>query len=146
MSSSDVRVSLVEGIESLFRKTRVAECHLVSSSTGGPSGVVPMLASTFEAGSGVRLVEAWRAGSPDIVRRILFLPGHSGHRYILKMTITEHVLNHTSSMAARPCLCLLSFLEAYPAWVPLVGESPRVRHGAPMAFPIKCNTCAVGKA
>mgnify|MGYP001022036268 CR=1 FL=1 len=64
---------------------------LSGSSTGGQFGVVPMLASALEAGSGVRLVEAWLARSPDRVRRILFLLGHSEHCYILKMTITEHV-------------------------------------------------------
>ena len=53
----------------------------------------------------------------------------------VKITIAEHVFNHTSSMAARPCLCSPFFLEACPVWAPLFGESPRVWHGAPMAFP-----------
>ena len=78
----------------------VAE-SLSASSVEGQFGVVPTLASTREAGSGIRLVEAWPAGSPDIVRRLIFLPGHDGRCYISKMTITEQVLNYTSATASQ---------------------------------------------
>ena len=74
---------------------------LSASFVGGPSGVVPTLASPLEAGSSVRQVEAWPAGSPDTVQRVLFLPGHNGNCYILKTINTEWVLNHTSVMATR---------------------------------------------
>ena len=57
---------------------------LSASSVGGTSGVGPTLASASKSGSGARLVEAWPAGSPDTVRRALFLPGNHGHCYILK--------------------------------------------------------------
>ena len=74
----------------------VAE-SLSASSVGGQFGVVPTLASTHEAGSGIWLVEAWPEGSPDIARRLLFLPEHDGRCYISKMIITEQVLNYTSA-------------------------------------------------
>ena len=49
--------------------------NLSASSIGGPFGVIPALASALESGSGVRLVEAWLAGSPGTVWRAFFLPG-----------------------------------------------------------------------
>ena len=48
-------------------------------------------------------------------------------------------------MMAPPYLCSPFFLKAYPARAPLVGESPRVRLGAPIVFPLEHKNCAVGK-
>ena len=42
----------------------------------GQSGVTPVSASVLKAGSGTWLVEVWPVGSPDIVRRTLFLIRH----------------------------------------------------------------------
>ena len=50
--------------------------NLSASSVGGTSGVGPMLASASKSGSGAWLVEAWPAGSPDMVRRAFFLLGN----------------------------------------------------------------------
>ena len=52
----------------------VAE-NLSASSVGGSSGIVPALTSALGSGLGVWLVEAWPAGSLDIVRRALFSAG-----------------------------------------------------------------------
>ena len=41
---------------------------------------------------------------------------------------------------------LTAFLLSLPGFGALVDESPRVRRGVPMAFPVKRNTCVVGKA
>ena len=78
----------------------VAE-NLSTSSVGGSSGVVPALTFALESGLGVRLVEAWPAGSPDIVQRALFLPEDDGHCYILTMIITRQVSKHTFAVASR---------------------------------------------
>ena len=75
--------------------------NLSVSSAGGASGVVPALTSALESGLGVWLVEAWPAGSPDIVRRALFLPKDNGHCYILTMIITGQNFKHTFATTSR---------------------------------------------
>ena len=92
LSSSDVCVTRIESIKCLFGKDVVAKhspsmpvIHgtstseflaesISASSVGGLCGIGPTSASSLEVGSGARLVEAWLAGSPDIVRILLFLP------------------------------------------------------------------------
>ena len=74
---------------------------LSASSVGGPSGVVPVLISALESGLGVRLVEAWPAGSLDIVQRALFLSEDSGHCYILPMIISWQVFKYTFATVSR---------------------------------------------
>ena len=87
---------------------------LSTSSIGGPSGVVPALASAPESGSGVRLVEAWLAGSLDTVRRVLFLPRDKGHCYISKYD------NHGAGFKSYICDGV-SVLTAFPLSLPGFG-------------------------
>ena len=64
-----------------------------ASSVGELCGIGPTSASALEAGSGIRLVEARLVGSPDLVRLLLFLPGHKGRCYTPNTIITGRVFS-----------------------------------------------------